>query len=67
MLACMFFFHLFVNFTQEKIAITPETKCIETVIMFVFAAIVILWQKELFFETDHIGNLPETEETVKSS
>ena len=56
------FFHLFVNFTQEKIAMTPETKCIETLIMFVIAALVIVWQKELFFETDHIGNLPKMED-----
>ena len=60
MLACMFF-HLFVNFMQEKIAMTPDTKVIETVVMFVFAAIVILANKELFFETEHIGNLPEPE------
>ena len=61
MLACMFF-HLFVNFMQEKIAMTPETKCIETLIMFVIAALVIVWQKQLFFETDHIGNLPKMED-----
>jgi membrane protease YdiL (CAAX protease family) len=60
MLACMFF-HLFVNFMQEKIAMSPDTKCIETLIMFAFAAMVILWQKELFFETDHVGNLPGIE------
>ena len=60
MLACMFF-HLFVNFMQEKIAMTPDTKVIETVVMFVFAAIVILMNKGLFFETEHIGNLPEPE------
>lgn len=29
-LACMIY-HLFVNFMQEKIAMTPETKCVETI------------------------------------
>ena len=63
MLACMFF-HLFVNFTQEKIAMTPETKVIETAVMFIFAAVVILMNRGLFFETDHIGNLPEPEDNA---
>ena len=31
-LACMIF-HLFVNFMQEKIALTPETKCLETIVI----------------------------------
>lgn len=32
-LACIIF-HLFVNFMQEKIAMTPETKCVETIVQF---------------------------------
>ena len=43
MLACIIF-HLFVNTMQEKIALTPQTKCVET-------------NKEMFFEKEHIGNL----------
>ena len=57
-LACMMF-HLFVNFMQEKIAMTPETKCVETIVVTVATAIIVLANKEMFFETDHIGKLPE--------
>ena len=52
-------FHLFLNIMQEKIAITPETKCIETVVLAFAAAIVVLCNKKLFFSRDHIGNLLE--------
>ena len=57
-LACMIF-HLFVNFMQEKIAMTPETKCVETILVTVATAIIVLANKEMFFETDHVGKLPE--------
>ena len=57
-LACMVF-HLFVNFMQEKIAMTPETKCVETFVVTVAAAVIVLANKELFFETEHVGKLPE--------
>ena len=57
-LACMVF-HLFVNFMQEKIAMTPETKCVETIVVTVATAIIVLANKEMFFETDHVGKLPE--------
>lgn len=56
MLACIVF-HLFVNTMQEKIAMTPQTKCVETIIIFVAAALVVLTNKEMFFEKEHIGNL----------
>lgn len=52
-------FHLFVNFFQEKIAMTPQTKCVETVVITFAAAGVVLANKELFFETDHVGKLLE--------
>ena len=58
MLACIIF-HLFVNFAQEKIALTPETKCIETIVVAVAAVLIVLANKEMFFETQHIGNLPD--------
>ena len=54
-------FHLFLNVMQEKIAITPETKCIETAVMIVAAAIVVVCNKEVFFGKEHIGNLLETQ------
>lgn len=56
MLACIIF-HLFVNTMQEKIAMTPQTKCVETIVVFIAAAIVVLTNKEMFFEKEHIGNL----------
>lgn len=56
MLACIIF-HLFVNTMQEKIAMTPETKCIETIIVTIVAAIIVMTNKDMFFEKDHIGNM----------
>ena len=50
-------FHLFINIAQEKIAMTPETKCIETVFITILAIIIVLTNKDMFFETKHIGNL----------
>ena len=57
-LACMVF-HLFVNFMQEKIAMTAETKCLETIVVIAATVIIVMANKEMFFETDHIGRLPE--------
>jgi len=58
-LACMIF-HLFVNFMQEKIAMTPETKCVETIVVTVAATIIVIREKDMFFETRHVGRLLET-------
>ena len=58
-LACMIF-HLFVNFMQEKIAMTPETKCVETIVVTLFAAIIVLTNRKMFFSTDHVGRLLES-------
>ena len=55
-LACIIF-HLFVNFMQEKIAMTPETKCVETIVVFLAAAIIVWVRKDMFFETRHIGRI----------
>ena len=52
-------FHLFVNFMQERIAMTPQTKCVETFIVMVVATIIVLNNKDMFFETRHVGRLPE--------
>lgn len=57
-LACMIF-HFFVNFMQEKIALTPETKCLETIVITVVTIIIILAKKDMFFETRHVGRLLE--------
>ena len=58
-LACMIY-HLFVNFMQEKIAMTPETKCVETLVVTAVAAYLVIRNKEMFFETRHVGKLLET-------
>lgn len=51
-------FHLFVNFMQERIALTPVTKCVETGVVFIVAIIVVMANKEMFFERRHVGKLP---------
>lgn len=66
MLACIIF-HLFVNTMQEKIAMTAQTKCVETAVVFIFAAIIVLKNKEMFFEKEHIGNLLNYKEEKKVS
>ena len=55
-LACIIF-HLFVNFMQEKIAMTPETKCVETIVVFIATAIIVFTNKDMFFETRHVGRI----------
>ncbi len=55
-LACIIF-HLFVNFMQEKIAMTPETKCVETIVVFIVTIILILLKRDMFFEERHIGRI----------
>ena len=55
-LACMVF-HLFVNFLQEKIAMTPETKCVETLVVTAATVIIVMRNREMFFETRHVGRL----------
>ncbi len=57
-LACMVF-HLFVNFLQEKIAMTPETKCVETLVVTAATVIIVARNREMFFETRHVGRLPD--------
>jgi membrane protease YdiL (CAAX protease family) len=56
-------FHFFVNLLQEKVAMTQTTKCVETLVLFAAAVIVVAANKKLFFEKEHIGNL--LKETVK--
>ena len=52
-------FHLFVNFAQEKVAMTQNTKCIETLMITIVAVIIVLANKDMFFEKRHIGHLLE--------
>lgn len=58
-LACIIY-HFVVNFLQEKIAMTPETKCVETIVVTVVAVILVITNKDMFFETRHVGKLLET-------
>ena len=38
---------------------TPETKCVETIVVFIAAAVIVMKNRERFFETRHVGRLPE--------
>ena len=58
-MACMIY-HLVINFLQEKIAMTPETKCVETIVVTVVATIIVIAKKDMFFEKRHVGRLLET-------
>jgi hypothetical protein len=40
---------------------TPETKCVETIVVVIVTVIIVLCKKKMFFETDHIGRLLETQ------
>ncbi len=55
-LACMIF-HFVVNFLQEKIAMTQETKCVETIVVTLVTVIIVIVKKDMFFETRHVGRL----------
>ncbi len=55
-------FHLFVNFMQERIAMTPITKCVETIVVVAAATVVVLTNRDMFFEKLHIGKLPQENE-----
>ena len=36
---------------------TPQTKCVETIIVTLAAVLVVVTNREMFFEKEHIGNL----------
>ncbi len=55
-LGCVIF-HFFVNFFQEMIAMTQVTKCIQTVVLALIVAALVLTNKELFFGTKHVGDI----------
>ncbi len=52
-------FHLFVNFMQEKIAMTQTTKCVQTLMVTVAATIIVLTNRDMFFEKRHVGHILE--------
>lgn len=55
--ACLHHFSLVCEYHAGKIALTPQTKCVETIVIFFVAAFIILTNKEMFFEREHIGYL----------
>lgn len=48
-------FHFMVNMSQEMLAITQTTKCIETVILTVVAVAIIVSDQKLFFSRTHLA------------
>ena len=56
-------FHMFVNITQEKLAMTPETKIIQTFVVIAVSVLIVLTNRDMFFETRHVGRLLEEAET----
>jgi hypothetical protein len=47
-------FHFVINLSQEILAITQFTKCIETVVLIVVVAVIIALDKEMFFSKEHL-------------
>ncbi len=43
-------FHIFVNLMQERIGLTAQTKCIETFVIAFFAVLVVIFNKDIFFD-----------------
>jgi membrane protease YdiL (CAAX protease family) len=60
-------FHFFVNLLQEKVAMTQTTKCVETLVLFAAAAVVVACNRDLFFETRHIGNILDEKKREKGN
>ncbi|MFA0821459.1 MAG: MmRce1 family CPBP family CAAX prenyl protease [Methanomethylovorans sp.] len=50
-------FHFVINLSQEILAITQITKCIETVVLIVVVAIIIVLEKDMLFSKEHL--IPE--------
>lgn len=50
-------FHFVINLSQEILAISQITKCIETVVLIVVVAVIIVLDKDMFFSKEHL--IPE--------
>ncbi len=48
-------FHFVINLSQEILAITQFTKCIETLVLIVVAAVIIVLDKDMFFSKEHLA------------
>ena len=53
-------FHFIVNMSQEMFAITQTTKCIETVVLAVVAAVIVILDKKIFFPAGRHSELRST-------
>ncbi|MBN1857113.1 MAG: CPBP family intramembrane metalloprotease [Dehalococcoidia bacterium] len=49
------FFHLVVNLSQELFNITQATKCIETGVLVIVAAAIVMLDRRMFFSTAHLS------------
>lgn len=47
-------FHFIINISQEALAITQVTKCIESGVLAVVAAVIVILDRKLFFSKEHI-------------
>jgi membrane protease YdiL (CAAX protease family) len=47
-------FHFIINMSQEALAITQQTKCIETLVLTAVAVAIILIDREMFFSKKHL-------------
>lgn len=45
---------------QEKVAMTADTKCFEIIFVTIAATIIVLSNRDMFFEKRHIGNILES-------
>ncbi len=50
------FFHFIINISQEALAMTQTTKCIETVVLLAIAGIIVVLDKDMFFSKEHLLN-----------
>lgn len=48
-------FHFIVNMSQEALMMTQTTKCIQTLVLLMFAVVIIALDKEMFFSRDHLA------------
>jgi len=55
-------FHFIINMSQEILEISQTTKCIQTVGLFIFAVMIIVMEKEIFFSK---ANLPVRGKALK--
>ncbi len=53
-------FHFLINLSQEALNMTQTTKCIETVVLFVVAAVIVALDRRMFFSKEHLPGVTGT-------